>query len=246
MPSRLLFGATNNGKSSIIERLRTQYAASDNEGGEAISVPIVYVEVPPQPDEKRFYTEILNAIFAKYSYADSAAKLFDNVIDKFEKLNVKMLIIDEFSNLLRGSRMKQRQFLIVMKSLSNRLRIPIVAVGTEESMAAMQTDGQLANRFLPIALPVWDLNREFRRLLASMEGQLPLKHPSNMQDERLAQEILARTDGTIGEITMLIKRAATLAIRSGDEKIDLKILETCGYLAPDERKKAAMEVTLVR
>lgn len=40
-----------------------------------------------------------------------------------------------------------------LKFISNELRIPIVALGTNEALYAMQTDAQIASRFEPFALP---------------------------------------------------------------------------------------------
>jgi hypothetical protein len=242
MPNMLIIARTNNGKTQILQRFRELHPACDNEGAEAISVPVVYVQAPSDPDEKRLYADILDAIFARYTISDHAHKLMNNVKDKFTKIGVKVLLIDEINNLIGGSMAKQRKFLIVLKQLSNELRLPIIAAGTEDAVRAIQTDAQLANRFEPVILPRWALDKDFQRLLATYEQMLPLCQPSGLSKKAMAHEIWSRSEGTIGEVIMLIKKAAEMAIREGTELIDVDILDSCDYSAPSARKKRLLEV----
>lgn len=242
MPNMLLIGKTNNGKTQILKRFRELHPASDNLGDEAISVPVVYVQAPAVPDEKRLYADILNTIFAKYSVSDHPHKLLSNVKDKFSRIGVRMLIIDEFNSIVSGSTARQRQFLTVLKHLSNELRIPIVGAGTEDAAVALQTDPQLSNRFPTMTLPRWGMDTEYRRLLASYEQILPLPSPSNLSDKILAHEIWARTGGTIGETVTLLKRAARFAIENGLERIDIGVLDKSGYQKPGDRRKVLKDL----
>ena len=241
MPNLLIIARTNNGKTQILRRFQELNPADDNIGGEAVRVPVVYVQAPPDPDERRLYSEILNAIFARYSFSDHPQKLLDNVKDKFGKIGVKMLLIDELNNLIVGTTTKQRRFLTVLKQLGNELRIPIVAAGTEEAVRAVQSDPQLSNRFEPIILPRWALDVNFQRLLATYEQMLPLRNASGLSKKQMAQDIWGRSEGTIGEAITLVKKAAVLAIETGTEQIDALSLEKCGYAAPSARKKRLLE-----
>ena len=242
MPNMLLIGRTNNGKTQILRRFRELHPATDNYGEEAISVPVVYVQAPAVPDEKRLYADILNTLFAKYSVSDHPHKLLSNVKDKFSRIGVRMLIIDELNSLISGSSAKQRQFLTVLKHLSNELQIPIVGAGTEDAVRAIQTDPQLANRFVPMTLPKWGFDTEFRRFLASYEQMLPLTYPSNLSEKIIAHDIWARAEGTIGETVTLLKASARYAIRNGLEKIDIDVLDKSGYEKPSDRKKKLMDL----
>lgn len=242
MPNLLLIGKTNNGKTQILKRFRQLHSASDNIGGEAVSCPVLYVETPPVPDEKRLYMEILDGLFAKYSMSDSPSKLFANVKDKFERVGVRMLIIDELNKMLAGSMAKQRQFLTVIRHLSNQLQVPLVCAGTEDAVRAVQTDPQISNRLIPIILPRWSMDADFRRLLSSWEKVLPLRHPSGLSEKTLALDIWSRSEGTIGEVVTLLKASARHAILSQRELIDSDVLDNCGYLAPSDRKKRLLEL----
>ena len=98
---------------------------------------------------------------------------------------------------------------------------------------------QLANRFEPIALPNWELNREFQMLLASFESTLPLRKASCLADERIATKLLAMSEGTIGELSRILVAAAAEAIRNGRERIDEKTLREIDWQPPSARKRRA-------
>jgi hypothetical protein len=66
---------------------------------------------------------------------------------------------------------------------------------------------------------------------------LPLQKSSNLISEKLSSEIFDMSEGTIGEITNVLTLASIEAIKSGTEKIDLKILKNIPYVRPSERRR---------
>jgi hypothetical protein len=153
---------------------------------------------------------------------------------------VKVLIIDEIQHVLAGPLLRQRAFLNVIQHLGNELQLPIVAVGTQDAFNAIQTDPQLANRFEPVILRRWTMGEDYLRLLASFEKALPLEHRSELLQTAMAIKILSLSEGTIGEISALVCRAAIAAIETGTERITIASLERCDYVAPSERRRAAV------
>jgi len=147
-----------------------------------------------------------------------------------------MLVIDEIQHVLAGPTLKQRHFLNVIKYLGNELQIPIVAVGTRDAFNAVQTDPQLANRFEPELLGRWTMTEDYLRLLASFEVAFALARSSKLVERTLARKILDLSEGTIGEISALLTRAALDAVERGTEQITNASLDRCGYIAPRERR----------
>lgn len=239
MPCALVVGETNNGKTAIMHRFERLHPASDNPNGPAALVPVLTVQAPPIPEENRFYASILDALNAPYRATESAARRQLQVLKILKAVGIRLLIIDEVHHIVAGYISKQRVFLNVLKYMANELRIPLIAVGTVDAVRAIQADPQLANRFEPLPLPTWELNREFQTLLASFEHTLPLRRPSVLAHERMAAKLLSMSEGTIGELSRLLIAAATEAICSGQERIDEATLRRLNWQPPSERKRRA-------
>lgn len=236
MPNLLLVGETNNGKTMIVNRFHQLHPAADDPDAEQCQWPVLVIQAPPVPSEARFYTAILEKFSAPYRSRDSVCKKQFQVLKILSRVRVQMLIIDEIHQIVAGKIGAQRQFLNTIKYLGNELQIPIVGVGTYEAFNALQTDPQLANRFEPAALPRWEQGREYLRLLSSFERMLPLKRAAHLTGEDLAFKLLGMSEGTIGELSALLTRAAVSAIEKGTETITPKLLDGIGWIRPSERK----------
>ena len=144
MPSLLLAGDTNNGKTMLIRRFVEMHPAERGDLG--ISRKVLLIQAPPVPDERRLYFAILDALHAPYSPTGLTAAKMMLVMTVLRKVGVRMLIIDEIHHLMAGHLEKQRQFLNVLKYLSNELQLSLVGAGIKDALRAIQTDPQLANR----------------------------------------------------------------------------------------------------
>lgn len=237
MPNLLIIGDTNNGKTMLVKRFCNRHKPDDNPDGEAAVVPVLFVQAPPMPDESRFYNAILELLFAPYKPGDRADRKQFQTIKLLKAVGLKMLVIDEIHHILAGTMTKQKVFLNVIKYLGNELEVPIVGVGTRDAFRAIQTDPQLSNRFDRMLLPRWSNDEEYLSLLATFERAIPLRHPSNLTDGALADKIYSMSEGYLGEISSLVVDAAVKAVETGQEKIDKKILDRIGWVAPSDRRK---------
>lgn len=237
MPNLLIVGDTNNGKTVLANRFFSSHAPFIRDTDKMYIAPVVYVQAPPKPDERRFYNNLLDSLGVPYKMSDRVEHKQQQVIHILKISETRMIIIDEIHHILAGNLAAQRTFLNVIKYLANELQIVIVGVGTRDALAAISTDPQLANRFEPAILPKWQLNEEYLRLLASMEYMLPLKKASFLHESKIAQQILTLSEGTIGEISTIIKKASILAIQQEVELINKRILDSIDYTSPSERKK---------
>ena len=71
---------------------------------------------------------------------------------------------------------------------------------------------------------------------------LPLRRPSSFDDPSMAVRLHAVTEGTIGELSTLLRRAAIQAVRTGAETINPKILDSVDWISPSERKQQARKI----
>ncbi|WP_397602163.1 TniB family NTP-binding protein [Silvanigrella sp.] len=237
MPNILIIGPTNNGKSMIVERFKRMHPPQNEINGETIGIPLLTMQMPSDPTIARFYALLLHAMKAPFSMKAKVSDLETVALDLLRKCNVRMLIIDEIHNMLAGRQNVQREFLNLIRFLGNELRIPIVGIGIREAWHAICTDPQLENRFSPIILPLWQDDIEFGKLLASFISSFPLRKQSYIIDNDTRNYILRRSEGTIGEISSLLTKAAIMAIQTGKECIDFSILELTDYESPTERRR---------
>jgi hypothetical protein len=152
--------------------------------------------------------------------------------DALRIIGARMLIIDEIHALLVGGERQQRVFLNVIRLLANELEMPLVCAGTPEARRALLTDNGLADRFESVELPRWANNVAFRRLLASFAAILPLRHLSDLDDQRVRTAILNLSEGITVRVVRLLERLAVEAIRDGTECITLQSFETLPARAP--------------
>jgi len=242
MPNLLIVGETNSGKTLLAKYFCKRHPPQNDPEREAANIPVMYIQAPIVPDEGRFYNAILDLLFAPYKPSDRADRKQAQAIKLLRAVGLKILIIDEIQHILAGAMAKQRIFLNLIKYLGNELQIPIVCIGVREAFRAIQTDPQLSNRFRVVTLSPWKYGEPFQDLLRTFESTLPLHHPSYLEEEALANKILALTDGYIGEISGLLVSAAEHAIKTGHERIDKKILDQIDWIPPAERRTEPADI----
>jgi len=224
MPNLLLVGASGNGKTTVLDRFRSMYPVSTRPGGEALA-PVILMQMPSEPSETRFWTELLLALHIAHRDTDPVQRKKNQAMSVLAYVGCRMLVIDEFHNVLHGHARQQRHFLAVLKNLGNELRLPIVVAGTRDAVRTLHTDTQLSSRFEAFGLPRWKLDREFLRLLASFERFLPLEAASNLAGREMAIRLHSMSEGVIGRLAMTLTRAAVQAIRDGKPQIDRGCLD---------------------
>ena len=244
MPNLLIIGPTNNGKSTLIEKFCRGYPPKKFSverlgyyNMKHQEIPVLTIQMPSNPDVKRFYGMILYKIGIPVPASMRVGVLESEVLHYLTCLKVKMLVIDEIHNILGGRTEQQREFLNLLRFLGNELKIPLVCVGTKDAYMAIRSDDQLENRFEPFPLPPWQAGDEYNSLLASYASLFPLKRPSQLTSHELSEKILTMTEGVLGEISTLLTRSAIRAVETGYEQIDNVILKTVSYQSPTERRR---------
>ncbi len=235
MPNLLLIGPTNNGKSMIVEKFRRGHLPVTEASRE--NTPVLCVQMPSEPSVLRFYIALLAALGAPLQPRRRLADVEQISLKLLRSTGVRMLVIDELHNVLAGQGNSRREFLNLLRFLGNELRMPIIGVGTREAYLAVRSDDQLENRFEPIVLPLWNMGEDTLSLLASFAVALPLQRPSDIATSDMAQYLLTRSEGTIGELTRLLTTAAIAAVESGEERINRRTLAMADYAGPPERRR---------
>lgn len=212
MPCLLVYGDSGIGKTMVIEKFTRQNAARIYDAHNGVQKrAILTVQMPPSPDERRFYAKILESLHAPFSPSARLVALETIALRLLRKIELKMLVIDEVHQMLAGTYREQRRALNLLKSLTNELLIPVVAVGTEDALHALQTDPHAR----------WTESEAFRNFLVAFGKLLPLRKASPFGDRDMIRLVLARSDGITARVTRLITRAAAESILDGTECIDV-------------------------
>lgn len=225
MPCLLLHGDSNIGKTKITAKFRRAHPNEFDERRGVERCPVVAMQMPPTPDQHRFYSGLLFELGAPHNAAAGLASLERLAREILKRVSPRMLVVDEVHHLLAGTYREQRSSLNLLKFLANDLQISMVLVGTRDAVLALQTDTQMISRYTPFEIPRWRESDGLRRLLAAFERVLPLRKPSDLARREIVQFVLSATGGLTGEISTLLSNAAELSIRTGDEYIGITHLE---------------------
>jgi replication-associated recombination protein RarA len=224
MPCMLLYGDSGMGKTMILEKMERQHPKAYDERSGITKRPVLIIQMPASPDERRFYTRILEVLGAPYSMREQIGALEGRVIHLLEEMGTQLLFIDEVHHLLAGSQREQRRALNLLKFLTNELKIVIVAVGTSDAFHALQTDVQVASRFEPLLIPRWTQTEAFRAFVVAYGKLLPLRKSSPFGEPEMISALIKQSAGITGRVTWLLGRAAEIAIEDGSEFIDSTIV----------------------
>lgn len=222
MPCLLIVGRSNNGKSSIVEHFMKRHPFLTKDDGTP-GFSISWVALPAKPNESNFWSEVLWSLNISHRGQDRADLKRPAAIDSMRHANTRMLVIDELNHLVNAGK-EAATLLAEIKNVTSALRIPILATGTQPAIHALRSEPQLMTRFEPIVLERWKLDAEYLRLLASYERLLPLAERSDLASRTLAPTMYSMAGDTIGDTVSLLKEAAVLAIETGRERIDEKVL----------------------
>ena len=229
MPCMVMHGPSNIGKTLIIAKfLRDHLRSFDLDRG-IERRPVVALQMPPTPDQGRFYRALLFEVGAPQSGTATQATVEQLARDILRRIGPRMLVVDEVHHLLAGSQREQRASLNLLKYLANDLKICVVAVGTSDVPVAFQRDAQTSSRFTPFEIPRWSESDDFRRLLRAFEETLPLRRASDLEQRPIGQFLIAASGGLLGEVSRLLSSAAEQAIRDGTEQFTLQRLERTAH-----------------
>ena len=224
MPCLLLHAATGMGKTKLLRKFRRTHPPLFDSMIGIQRMQVVVMQMPPEPDEKSFYTQLLSSVNAPVRTSMNVHQMRHVVRDLLDFIGARMLIIDEVHALLASSYRQQRILLSTLRYMANQLRIPLICAGTSDAKIALTTDEQLADRFEAYDLPLWQNDEAFLRLLVSFQSAFPLRRSSDLTSPASRRILLDRTQGVMVRSVRLLEALAVDAVRTGKEQIDFDSL----------------------
>ena len=203
-------------------------------------MPVLKVQMPPAPDERRFFAaDARSARRTRSATTTGWRPSRTRRCGSCARRTCGCSSSTRSTTSCRARAAQQRRFLNLLRWLGNELQIPLVAVGTAEALRAIQSDDQLANRFTPFGLPPWTVRCGVSAAPQHAGGMLPLRERSGMEEPAFAQKLLSAAEGILGEVVSLVTTAAVAAVAAGEERIRIERIDDIGFIPPTERRRVA-------
>jgi hypothetical protein len=224
MPSLAIYADSGMGKTMLMKHFLARHQTQFDRAALADRAPVVALQMASKPNERRFYSQLLDTVGAPPSPRMALADLEIVTLRVLRQIRAKMLLIDEAHNILAASFSDQRAMLNLIRFLSNELEMSVVCFGVSDAREAISGDVQLARRFQEYSLPRWQADEEFQNLAINVLRSFPLRKPSVLSPRAL-KLLLQLSDGVTANIVEVLQEAAVAAIRSGQEFVNDELLE---------------------
>lgn len=227
----IISGAAATGKTTAIKQLgrfhelrtRARFPGDDSR------IPVVYVTAPPKGSPRKLAMEFarflgLPTINPRMNVTDISDAVCQVMIDA----RTDIVVVDEIHNLNLDTRAGE-ELSDHLKYFTEHLPATFVYAGIEVEKSGLFTGTrgrQLAGRCGVIHTSAFPDAKEWRQLVAAMEGTLRLhRHkPGTLVAE--ARYLHLRTCGMIGSLAHLIRAAAIQSMLDGSEKVTRELMDT--------------------
>lgn len=223
MENVLLLAESGMGKTMLLRKFQREHAQAFDAVTGIRPYPVVFALMPEEPTEEAFFLQILKAVDAPFDLSGRRHRLSlrETTFRILREVGTRMLMVDEINSVLVGSARQQRQFLQLLRFLSNELQVAIVCAGVPEARFALRADPQLRSRVVDIELRPWKEGPALRAFVTLLVQGLPLRRPSPVDSAPLRRLLVERSGGITLSMCRALERAAAAAIRDGCETIDL-------------------------
>ncbi len=231
----LIKGDTGAGKTTLYRRYEQQHPRV--EAKERTIIPVLSATIPVPATPKSLATKLLANMGDPFAPRGTLVSQTLRLYELLKRCEVRLIILDEFQHFIdRDSNKVLQTISDWLKELINETKVPIVLIGMPNCEKILEANRQLKRRFAihetlePFG---WEhdkpeiqksLRADFRRFLAVLDKQLPLKDRSHLADPDTAYRIYCATQGKVASIVNLIRRAVMIALYNGEELISLETL----------------------
>ena len=146
---------------------------------------------------------------------------------------LRLVVFDQADVLLAMTPRARSLMQHALLHASSYANVPIVLVGAPELASRLQADRNRIGATERFHLPRLRVDAAYLDLLDQFEAFLPLARRSGLADRDMALHLFALCDGRLGALASILRKAATAAISSGRERIDVELLDDLGFEIPE-------------
>lgn len=219
----LLVGDSGTGKDCLIEEMKALFPSSNLMNGTHRPLLVAHTEAAPSIGD--YLGKLLIQVgyeFAKFGKTDNSARR-EILVEAMIACRVQLLLINEFQHVLEGKRIKLgHSFADWFKRLYDDTRVPMVFLGTPDTLRIEGINEQFASRFSGrYYLRPLGLTPEFFGVLKAFDNAVPGLTPAGLGTSAFAYRIHAATGGVMRPLKRLIKEAVMVAVAASDSKLTL-------------------------
>lgn len=229
-----IIGESGSGKTTFLESILARFPSYEDD--ECTVRPAVMAKVPSAPSIKFIARRILAALgdpLANAARRDND-ELTKGIVTLLKKCHTQVLLLDEVNNFLqkKGRHDSVLDLSNWIKEIADDSGVLIVLSALPIGEALTQSNEQLRRRFsAPLYLELVRKKRKetnltnFRGVLKEVDKKLPTLRRSNLHQKDLSLRLFYATDGLIGLLMKLLRRAIRIAHDRNSPQLDLAVLE---------------------
>lgn len=221
----VVIGEPGSGKTDLLEQLRDRYPCESARRGLIATRPTLLFSMCGVREARGLYIRMLSAFGHPEAASFTGRAREQLVLTVARACQLRLLLIDEIQDVLKGTQTQQTATLETLRFLMNELRVVLVVAGSEDAELAISMDAHLSARLKVKRLPRWEVDAYLAHFLSAMESSLPLRQASRLHAEGTMKLIVRLTHGQTDAIVTLIANAAAIAVESGGECITHSLLE---------------------
>jgi hypothetical protein len=220
-PCLAILGPTGAGKTKLVEEWLARNTNRRREFPGGSHIPYLYVSVPAKASIKGTAAAFLTTLGDPNPGRGTQWNMVTRLHTLLKSCNVRMIFVDEFQHIIdRDTKLVLNAVTDFLKDIINQSSIPMILIGqTGEAEPILLANPQLSRRVgTPRYLKPfpWDRTQqetiaEFRTIMESIDQALPFDL-SGLGSEEMAYRFHYASNGYLGWIIHIIRRAAHLAI----------------------------------
>lgn len=224
-------GWEGTGKTTLQKFFVQQHPPAELE--ERTLVPVLRGRVPSRASDKTLVTTLLTNIGDPAAEKGTSFNQTTRLRLLMRECGTEILFLDEFQHFIdKDSQKVLKNISDWLKNLIDETRTPIVMCGMPYADVILDAPGneQLKRRFSvrtslePFGWSTKEEKSEFRGFLKSVDVRLPFKKRSQLADLTMAHRFFCATNGRVGKVMKIARRAAELAIHASNDCLDLEVL----------------------
>lgn len=228
-----IVGEPGSGKTRLAEHVCELVSLQAvHQNSNADHVPILVVKCPEVSTRKQLLVQILTAMGAAFPKKHTYADLMRQLKALAAPVGLRVIIIDDLQDLLRGrTRKGVQEIALALRDIFDHQSITLVLLGIPESDVVVNDNTQLRKRIpCRLSLPYFDLvnlqeKQIFKKLIHEVELWLPLAESSDLISGAVLTRLLKATKGIFQYLLDLLDQAIVEACRDGQESIGISHLE---------------------